>query len=209
MGIYLPKGEGTQMRTNVTRYIALSVGLLMVCVLLISGRAADARSQAHRQSQQANQPAQGKAAEAMTTATGKLVITTVDGEKEYTLQDASGKKMYYLEAGPKWFYKSAAYPLDKYADQQVTVVGVVEGPRQNKPNPQANPNASKPKQAKDAPTLEVFSINGEVIRGNGKPPWAGGPNNVPDHPGSKGKGHDKGNNGNNGNNKDKGGKSKP
>lgn len=199
------------MRTNVTRCMALSVGLLMVCVLLISGRAADAKRHAEGKAQQAGQPMQGKAAEAMTTTTGRLVITTADGEKEYTLQDASGKKMYYLEAGPRWFYKSGVYPLDKYADQQVTVVGVVEGPRQNKPNSNANPNANKPKQAKDAPTLEVFSINGEVIRGDGKPPWAGGPNNVPDHPGSKGKGHGKDNNGNKGNNgnKDKGGKTKP
>lgn len=191
------------MHRNMVRWVGLSFGLLIVCVLAIGAHAASAQTPAKSQAKQAKQAKQDKAQKApetVITATGKLVITTIDDEKEYTLQDSAGKKLYYLEAGPKWFYTSTAYPLDKYANQNVTVVGVVEGPKPAKtPNPNANPNATKEKddaaKRTDAPTLDVRSVNGVAIRAAGKPPWAGGPKNVPNHPGSKGKGHDKSNNG--------------
>jgi hypothetical protein len=174
------------MSRNVARWAGLTFGLLLMCLLAVGVQEAQAKGPKPNKAQ--------KTPEAVITATGRLVIATVGSEKAYTLQDATGVKLYYLEAGPRWYYGSSTYPLDKYANQQVTVVGVVEGAKQNKAaNPKANPNASKAKQGKpaDAPTLEVYTINGETIRGAGKPPWAGGPKNVPNHPGSRGKGHNK------------------
>ena len=135
---------------------------------------------------EAKQPA------AVVSATGKLVKVTVGNDMRYVLQDASGKTVYYLEAGPKWYCGTAAYPLDKYAGQQVTVTGVVEQPKANKPpkNPKAN---QAPKAPLDAPMLEVYTINNDKIRDAGKPPWAGGPKNNPNHPGNNGNANGNGN----------------
>ena len=85
------------------------------------------------------------------TVTGTIgTRTEADGESEYTL--TSGSTTYVLEAGPKWFY-GAKHPLQPFVGKRVTVVG---------------------EQATGSNELEVRSVDGTVIRGDGKPPWAGG-----------------------------------
>jgi len=122
------------------------------------------------------------------------VVETVGNEKSYLLKDSSGATVYRLSAGPPWYYANGAYPLDKYANRQVTVTGVAgtkngNGKALGKAKNKANPAAQQPQPA--VPELEVFTINGETIRGHGKPPWAGGPKNNPNHPGNNGNGHNK------------------
>ncbi|MFL5733496.1 MAG: hypothetical protein ACJ78Q_09870 [Chloroflexia bacterium] len=187
----------------------LTLAIMFAGVIFLGGQAAQAK--------QGNKPANAQkankakeASEAVVTATGKLVPQTVNGETQYILQDPSGKMLYYLEVGPRWYYSGTTYPLDKYANQQVTVTGVVDNPDNGKgPSPNANQKAkdnakAKPAQPTDAPTLEVFTINNETLRSPGKPPWAGDPKNNPNHPGNKGQGHTKTNNG-----KHKGRQNKP
>jgi hypothetical protein len=122
-----------------------------------------------------------------------MAEVTVSDKLYSVLQDASGKTQYYLEVGPPWYYKSAgkAYPLDKYANRQVTVTGVVEQAKEKGPKPGKGNAQPKPAAPTDAPMLSVHTINGEKLRDAGRPPWAGGPKSVPGHPGSKGKGHAK------------------
>jgi hypothetical protein len=197
------------MRRKAVLGVCLTLGMLALSLLVLGGQAVQAK--------QNSKPAKGAdGTETVVTATGKLVAETAGGERQYTLQDSSGKKLYYLEVGPRWFYSGTVYPLDKYANQQVTVTGEVDGPNSGKgPNANANPRTkenakARPDAPADAPTLEVFTINNETLRAPGKPPWAGGPKNVPNHPGNKGKGHGKakGNNGK-GSGKNKGTQNKP
>src|SRR4051812_35845716 len=152
------------MRLRVILGAFLTMGILALCLLALGGPAAQAK--------QNNKPAKtAEASEDVVTATGKIVVETVGAEKQYTLQDSSGKKTYYLEVGPRWFYSGTVYPLDKYANQQVTVIGEVESAKNGKgPNANANPRAKENAKAKqddrpaDAPTLEVFKINNETLR---------------------------------------------
>ncbi len=144
---------------------------------------------------------------AVVSATGNLIKVTAGDDTHYALQDSAGKTTYYLEAGPKWYYATGAHPLDKYAGQQVTVTGVVEQPKANKPPKNKNPKANQaPKTPLDAPMLEVYTVNSDKIRDAGKPPWAGGPKNNPNHPGNNGNanGKAKGKANAPGQNKDKG-----
>ena len=76
--------------------------------------------------------------------------TDADGETVYTLTD--GGTTYTLEAGPKWFFGDD-YPLDPYVGQDVTVEGEI---------------------AEGTTEVDVKSIDGTALRGEGKPPWAGG-----------------------------------
>ena len=85
------------------------------------------------------------------TVTGTLgTKTDADGDTEYTL--TTGSTTLLLEAGPKWFYGDK-HPLQPFVGKRVTVVG---------------------EQATGSNELEVRSVNGTLIRGDGKPPWAGG-----------------------------------
>lgn len=85
------------------------------------------------------------------TLKGKVgTRTTADGETEYTL--AVGAKTLVLEAGPSWFYGDK-HPLKPFVGKTVTVVGEQEA-------------------GKDE--VDVRSVDGTVIRADGKPPWAGG-----------------------------------
>jgi len=85
------------------------------------------------------------------TVTGTIgTRTDADGDTEYTL--TTGSTTLVLEAGPKWFY-GAKHPLQPFVGKRATVVG---------------------EQATGSNELEVRSVNGTVIRGDGKPPWAGG-----------------------------------
>ncbi len=104
--------------------------------------------------QQGQQPgATGpKVAEALTEQTGTLTTqTTTDGETVYVLQTVSGDLV--LEVGPPWFW-GAHHPLAPFVGQAVTVTGL---------------------QTSGSNGFAVFSINDQVIRGPGRPPWAGGP----------------------------------
>ena len=86
--------------------------------------------------------------------------TAADGESSYSLTD--GGTTYTLEAGPRWFFGDA-YPLEKYVGKNVTVEGEV---------------------AEGSTEVDVLSIDGTALRGEGKPPWAGGWRVVgPVHPG--------------------------
>ncbi|HEX8228885.1 MAG TPA: hypothetical protein VF826_06185 [Chloroflexia bacterium] len=163
------------------RFWAAFGATLVVLALLVSGSSAQAKP---------NKPKPPKAPENVITTTGTLVVETAGGEKSYLLKNGSGATLYRLSAGPPWYYANGAYPLDKYAGRQVTVTGVVEAEKgkafgkaknKNKGNPAAQPPQST------VPSLEVYTINGETIRGPGKPPWAGGPKNNPNHPGNKNK----------------------
>ena len=86
--------------------------------------------------------------------------TDADGETSYTLTDGGTK--YTLEAGPKWFFGDA-YPLKQYVGQNVRLEGEV---------------------AAGSTEVDVISVNGTALRGEGKPPWAGGWKRVgASHPG--------------------------
>lgn len=85
------------------------------------------------------------------TISGTVATSTdAEGKTTYTLTD--GGKTYTLEAGPKWFFGDD-YPLDPYVGQNVTVVGEI---------------------AEGSTEVDVKSIDGTALRGEGKPPWAGG-----------------------------------
>lgn len=73
------------------------------------------------------------------------------GKQEYTLTD--GGKTYTLSAGPKWFFAEDSYPLDPFVGDSVTIEGEVE---------------------EGGTDVDVISVNGTALRGDGKPPWAGG-----------------------------------
>jgi hypothetical protein len=157
-------------------------GAIVVLALLVVG-ASSAQAKP-------NKPKPPKAPENVITATGTLVLETAGGEKIYLLKNGSGATLYRLSAGPPWYYANGAYPLDKYAARQVTVTGVVEAEKGKAFGKAKNKNkgnsAAKPPQS-TVPNLEVYTINGETIRGPGKPPWSGGPKNNPNHPGNKNK----------------------
>lgn len=187
--------------TTLKKRLPLFLAIIMVAGMALSMVAPTAAKQTKPAKNEAKQPA------AVVSATGKLVKVTAGDDIRYAVQDSAGKTVYYLEAGPKWYYGTGTYPLDKYAGQQVTVTGVVEQPKANKPakNPKAN---QAPKTPLDALILEVYSVNNDKIRDAGKPPWAGGPKNNPNHPGNNGNGHANGKGKANapGQNKDKGNK---
>jgi hypothetical protein len=76
--------------------------------------------------------------------------TDADGATEYTLKTATTTLT--LEAGPAWFYGDK-HPLKPFVGKQVTVVG---------------------EQVAGSDELEVRSVDGQLIREPGRPPWAGG-----------------------------------
>jgi hypothetical protein len=101
-----------------------------------------------------NSPGQqkDKPAKAPITVTGTIEKSTdADGKASYTLAD--GGVTYTLEAGPKWFFADGAYPLDAYVGKHVTIVG---------------------EMAAGTTEVDVTSVDGTALRGEGKPPWAGG-----------------------------------
>jgi hypothetical protein len=73
-----------------------------------------------------------------------------EGETDYTL--TVGTRVLVLDAGPSWFYGDK-HPLKPFVGKRVTVVG---------------------EQEAGSDKLEVRSVDGTVIRADGKPPWAGG-----------------------------------
>ena len=72
------------------------------------------------------------------------------GAATYTLQ--SGGTTYTLEAGPSWFLGDK-HPLKPFVGRSVTITG---------------------EAAANSTTVDVKAVNGTALRGDGKPPWAGG-----------------------------------
>lgn len=98
-----------------------------------------------------DKPKASKEPETPVTLTGTVgTSTNADGEQQYTLQ--SGGTTYTLEAGPSWFYGDK-HPLKPFVGKSVTVEG---------------------EKAAGSNEVDVKSVDGTVIRGEGKPPWAGG-----------------------------------
>jgi len=86
-----------------------------------------------------------------TQQTGTVAIsTTADGEAAYVLQTASGAIA--LDVGPPRYW-GADHPLAPLVGQMVTVTGVLDA---------------------DSRRLAVWTVGDVVIRGAGRPPWAGG-----------------------------------
>jgi hypothetical protein len=118
-------------------------------------------SKAPKPERAANPAKPEKQDETPVTLTGKVgTRTNADGETEYTL--TVGAKVLALDAGPSWFYGDK-HPLKPFVRKTVTVVGEQEA-------------------GKDA--VDVRSVDGILIRADGKPPWAGGWKRVgKNHPG--------------------------
>jgi hypothetical protein len=104
---------------------------------------------------------QPKPAASPITLSGTVAAAAAsDGTTTYTLQ--SGGTTYTLEAGPPWFFGDN-HPLKAYVGKSVTITG------------------TKPA---DSNVVDVKAVNGTALRGEGKPPWAGGWKRVgQSHPG--------------------------
>ena len=110
-----------------------------------------------------------------------------DGNVAYELTSDAGTIR--LDVGPPWFWGDDN-PLEPYVGTEVDVAGRVDdGTPSEHANQRARENAER--RGAQEPSFEVFSVDGNVIREPGKPPWAGGPKVVGDrHPGF---GHGQGN----------------
>ena len=96
-------------------------------------------------------PKASKAPQTPVTLTGTVgTATDADGKTSYTLQ--SGGTTYTLEAGPSWFFGDK-HPLKAFVGKSVTVAG---------------------EKTAGSNEVDVKSVDGTAIRGEGKPPWAGG-----------------------------------
>jgi hypothetical protein len=92
-----------------------------------------------------------KGDETPVTLKGLLGKTTAaDGDVDYTL--TVGSTVYTLSAGPRWWW-GASNPLAGSVGKQVTIAG---------------------EQESGSTEVDVFMIDGTVVRAPGKPPWAGG-----------------------------------
>lgn len=120
--------------------------VLAACALVVALAVPALGAKGNAPGQQKDKPAK-----APITLTGTIEKVTTAGEKRYTLAD--GGVTYTLEAGPKWFFAAGAYPLDPYVGKHVTVVGEL---------------------AAGTTQVDVTSVDGTALRGEGKPPWAGG-----------------------------------
>ena len=96
-------------------------------------------------------PKAEKVPETPVTLTGTVGTRTDDeGNTVYTL--TVGTTVHDLEAGPPWFWGDAN-PLKPYVGKTVKVEG---------------------EQATGSTEIDVKTVDGTAIRGDGKPPWAGG-----------------------------------
>jgi hypothetical protein len=73
-----------------------------------------------------------------------------DGKTSYTLQ--SGGTTYTLEAGPSWFFGDN-HPLKGHVGKSISITG---------------------EKAANSNEVDVKTVNGTALRGEGKPAWAGG-----------------------------------
>ena len=105
--------------------------------------------------------AKDKGAEISVTLNGTIAKTSDEqGRPTFTL--TVNGVTWQLSAGPKWYWKDNS-PLGAYVGKSVQVVGT---------------------HHEGDTDLDVTSIDGKALRGEGKPPWAGGPKVVgASHPG--------------------------
>jgi hypothetical protein len=109
-----------------------------------------------------------KGPEVSVTLTGTIVKTTDEKGRPTFTMTVNGVT-WELSAGPKWFWLDKS-PLGTFVGKSVTVVGT---------------------HHEGDTDLDVTTIDGKALRGEGKPPWAGGPKVVGSaHPGF-GHGRDK------------------
>ena len=96
-------------------------------------------------------PKADKVAETPVTLTGVVgTRAEADGGTTYTL--TVGATVYDLEVSPPWFWGDAN-PLKPSVGKTVTIAG---------------------EQAAGSTAIDVITVDGTAIRGDGKPPWAGG-----------------------------------
>jgi hypothetical protein len=116
----------------------------------------------------ASAKAKDKRPEVSVTLSGTIAKTT-DEKGRPTFTMTVGGVTWELSAGPKWYWKDNS-PLAPYVGKSVTVVGT---------------------HHEGDTDLDVTSVDGKALRGEGRPPWAGGPKVVgASHPGF-GHGRDK------------------
>jgi hypothetical protein len=92
-----------------------------------------------------------KGAEISVTLTGTIVKTTDEKGRPTFTMTVNGTT-WELSAGPKWFWKDNN-PIAAYVGKSVQVVGT---------------------HHEGDTDLDVQTIDGKALRGEGKPPWAGG-----------------------------------
>ena len=119
---------------------------------------------------QEEEDAQEEASKPIVEKTGTVGTTQdSDGDTEYTLTADDGA--FNLSAGPAWFY-DGNHPLAPLVGKTVTVTG-----------------ESKIGKKTGQPEIDVYSVTSDgqttPIRSSGKPPWAGGPQVVPNHPANR------------------------
>ena len=138
--------------------LLLALAILSIAVALPSLAAEPSAAPGPGKSQQAKE---AKVPKDPVTLTGTVSVTTdAEGNSTYTL--VSGGVTYTLEAGPSWFHGDN-HPLKPFVGTSVTIAG---------------------EKAADSTEVEVKTVNGTAIRGEGKPPWAGGWKRVGEkHPG--------------------------
>lgn len=96
-------------------------------------------------------PKADKVPETPVTLTGTVgTRTEADGGTVYTL--TVGATVYDLEVGPPWFWGDAN-PMKPFVGKTIKVEG---------------------DQAQGSTSIDVRTADGTAIRGEGKPPWAGG-----------------------------------
>jgi hypothetical protein len=133
------------------RYPLLALALLaLVGAVAIPALAASPAPGAQAASDHPGKGPKGsKEPEVAVTLHGVVSTTTdADGETSYTIS-ADGKTI-RLDAGPSWFF-GAKHPLAPFVGKTVTITGGQRGDE-----------------------VDVETVDGTALRGEGKPPWAGG-----------------------------------
>jgi len=133
-----------------------ALALVVVAVPVLGQGAPGRNAAAHAPAaSEKPKPSKGQKAEKVpetpVTLTGTVgTRTDDDGGTVYTL--TVGSTVHDLEAGPPWFW-GEANPLKPFVGKTVTIEG---------------------EQATDSTDIDVKTVDGTAIRGEGKPPWAGG-----------------------------------
>jgi len=140
----------------IRRRAAVSIAALAVLSLLVALPALGADP-----SPKPGNPDKSKAPEVGVTLRG-AVSTATDADGDTIYRFVSGGKTYELDAGPRWFH-GANNPLAAFVGKTVTIVGG---------------------QREGTTEIDVDSVDGQALRAQGKPPWAGGWKRVgSSHPG--------------------------
>ena len=140
----------------IRRRAAVSIAALTVLSLLVALPALGADP-----SPKPGNPDKSKAPEVGVTLRG-AVSTATDADGDTIYRFVSGGKTYELDAGPRWFH-GANNPLAAFVGKTVTIVGG---------------------QREGTTEIDVDSVDGQALRAQGKPPWAGGWKRVgSSHPG--------------------------